>query len=73
MRLPRPLGRIVIVSYDPAAGRAGISLFGYRDLAAVMAALSPAAIAVVPSRWQEPVGLAARRRLDQLRTELLIP
>jgi UDP-glucose:(glucosyl)LPS alpha-1,2-glucosyltransferase len=42
-----------------AAEAAGISLFGYRDHAAVMAALSRAAIAVVPSRWQEPFGLAA--------------
>jgi glycosyltransferase involved in cell wall biosynthesis len=41
------------------AEAAGISLFGYRDHAAVMAALSRAAIAVVPSRWQEPFGLAA--------------
>jgi glycosyltransferase involved in cell wall biosynthesis len=108
----------------PAAASAGISLIGYQDHAAVMAALSRAAIAVVPSRWQEPFGLAAleamasgaalvttrrgglagaiialandpaaraylgqagrdraraydlpeaRRRLDQLRTELLTP
>jgi glycosyltransferase involved in cell wall biosynthesis len=41
------------------AAAAGVSLFGYRDHAAVMAALSRAAIAVVPSRWQEPFGLAA--------------
>jgi UDP-glucose:(glucosyl)LPS alpha-1,2-glucosyltransferase len=37
----------------------GVSLLGYRNHAAVMAALSRAAIAVVPSRWQEPFGLAA--------------
>lgn len=41
------------------AEAAGVRLFGYRDHAAVMAALSRAAIAVVPSRWQEPFGLAA--------------
>ena len=37
----------------------GISLPGYRDHAAVMAALGQAGIAVVPSRWQEPFGLTA--------------
>jgi glycosyltransferase involved in cell wall biosynthesis len=42
-----------------AAAAAGVGLLGYRDHAAVMAALSRAAIAVVPSRWQEPFGLAA--------------
>lgn len=41
------------------AESAGIERLGYRDHAAVMAALSRAAIAVVPSRWQEPFGLAA--------------
>ncbi|MBW4021645.1 MAG: glycosyltransferase family 4 protein [Proteobacteria bacterium] len=41
------------------AEAAGISLFGYRDHAGVLAALSAAAIAVVPSRWQEPFGLTA--------------
>ncbi len=41
------------------AESAGISLFGYRDHAGVMAVLSRAAIAVVPSRWQEPFGLTA--------------
>ena len=38
---------------------AGIGLLGYRDHAGVMAALGEAAIAVVPSRWQEPFGLTA--------------
>lgn len=42
-----------------AAEDAGINLFGYRDHDAVMDALSRAAIAVVPSRWQEPFGLTA--------------
>jgi UDP-glucose:(glucosyl)LPS alpha-1,2-glucosyltransferase len=37
----------------------GIDLSGYRDHAGVMAALARAAIAVVPSRWQEPFGLTA--------------
>jgi UDP-glucose:(glucosyl)LPS alpha-1,2-glucosyltransferase len=37
----------------------GVRLSGYRDHAGVMAALAHAAIAVVPSRWQEPFGLAA--------------
>jgi len=41
------------------AEAAGISLLGYQDHEAVMAALSRAAIAVLPSRWQEPFGLAA--------------
>jgi UDP-glucose:(glucosyl)LPS alpha-1,2-glucosyltransferase len=41
------------------AEAAGIGLLGYRDHAAVMAALGRAAIAVVPSRWQEPFGLTA--------------
>jgi glycosyltransferase involved in cell wall biosynthesis len=43
----------------PEADRAGIERRGYQDHVAVMAALSRAAIAVVPSRWQEPFGLAA--------------
>ncbi len=41
------------------ASAAGIGLSGYRDHAGVMAALGRAAIAVVPSRWQEPFGLTA--------------
>lgn len=41
------------------AAAAGIALLGYRDHPAVMMHLSRAAIAVVPSRWQEPFGLAA--------------
>lgn len=40
------------------AEHAGIARLGYRDHAAVMTALSKAAIAMVPSRWQEPFGLA---------------
>jgi UDP-glucose:(glucosyl)LPS alpha-1,2-glucosyltransferase len=41
------------------AEAAGVILCGYRDHAGVMAALGQAAIAVVPSRWQEPFGLTA--------------
>jgi UDP-glucose:(glucosyl)LPS alpha-1,2-glucosyltransferase len=41
------------------AEAAGIVLAGYRDHAGVMAALGRTAIAVVPSRWQEPFGLTA--------------
>lgn len=43
----------------PRAQAAGVTLLGYRDHESVMAELSRAAIAVVPSRWQEPFGLAA--------------
>ncbi len=42
-----------------AAGAAGVELLGYRDHPDVLAALARASIAVVPSRWQEPFGLAA--------------
>ena len=41
------------------AAVAGVRLLGYRPHAAVLSALSEAAIAVVPSRWEEPFGLAA--------------
>ncbi|MCB8880924.1 glycosyltransferase family 4 protein [Acidisoma cellulosilytica] len=47
----------------PEAEAAGIALLGYRDHATVMAALSRAAIAVLPSRWPEPFGLAALEAL----------
>lgn len=43
----------------PLAEAAGISWAGYKDHAFVTSALATAAIAVVPSRWQEPFGLAA--------------
>ena len=43
----------------PAAAAAGVSMLGYREHADVLRALSQAAIAVVPSRWPEPFGLAA--------------
>lgn len=48
-----------IAALRPRAEAAGISLLGYRDHATVMTELSGSAIAVVPSRWQEPFGLAA--------------
>lgn len=42
-----------------AALAAGVRMLGYRDHPEVLAALSRASIAVVPSRWEEPFGLAA--------------
>ncbi len=42
-----------------AAGAAGVRMTGYRDHASVLDAMGRAAIMVVPSRWQEPFGLAA--------------
>ncbi|MEO8713395.1 MAG: glycosyltransferase family 4 protein, partial [Acetobacteraceae bacterium] len=42
-----------------AAAAACVRMAGYRDHAGVLAAMSRAAIVVVPSRWQEPFGLTA--------------
>lgn len=42
-----------------AALATGVRMLGYRDHPDVLAALTRAAIAVVPSRWEEPFGLAA--------------
>ena len=42
-----------------SAQRAGVRMLGYRDHPDVLAALSSASIAVVPSRWAEPFGLSA--------------
>jgi UDP-glucose:(glucosyl)LPS alpha-1,2-glucosyltransferase len=42
-----------------AAEAAEVRMAGYRDHPAVLRAMSRAAIAVVPSRWEEPFGLAA--------------
>ena len=42
-----------------AAGRAGVALSGYRPHGEVLESMARAAIVVVPSRWQEPFGLAA--------------
>lgn len=50
-------------SQIPRAEAAGIHLAGYLPHAAVMAAMSRAAIVVVPSRWQEPFGLTALEAL----------
>jgi UDP-glucose:(glucosyl)LPS alpha-1,2-glucosyltransferase len=41
------------------AAEASVTLLGFQNHGEVMAALSRAAIAVVPSRWQEPFGLTA--------------
>jgi glycosyltransferase involved in cell wall biosynthesis len=43
----------------PRAAVAGVALLGWRPHDQVMAALARAGIAVVPSRWPEPFGLAA--------------
>lgn len=42
-----------------ASARGGVRMLGYRDHPEVLMELSRAAIAVVPSRWAEPFGLAA--------------
>jgi glycosyltransferase involved in cell wall biosynthesis len=42
-----------------AAARAGVVMPGYRDHPEVLLALARSSIAVVPSRWAEPFGLAA--------------
>ena len=47
----------------PEAAAAGITLRGYQPHGEVMAAMNRAAIAVVPSRWEEPFGLAALEAL----------
>jgi len=43
----------------PKARAAGVEMLGYRPHQDVQALLARAAIAVVPSRWDEPFGLAA--------------
>jgi glycosyltransferase involved in cell wall biosynthesis len=43
----------------PKADKAGVAMLGYRPHADVLAAMSRAAIVVVPSRWAEPFGLTA--------------
>ena len=43
----------------PKAKEAGVAMHGYRPHAEVLAAMSRAAIVVVPSRWAEPFGLTA--------------
>jgi glycosyltransferase involved in cell wall biosynthesis len=43
----------------PLAAAAGIEMRGYQPHAAVLQAMTRAAIVVVPSRWQEPFGMTA--------------
>ncbi len=43
----------------PRAGAAGVRLLGHRPHREVLQAMARAAIVVVPSRWEEPFGLAA--------------
>jgi len=43
----------------PQAEAAGVAMLGYKDNADVLAALSRAAIVVMPSRWNEPFGMTA--------------
>ncbi len=50
-------------SIRTTANAAGVEMLGYRDHPEVLSALSRAAIAVVPSRWDEPFGLAALEAL----------
>jgi UDP-glucose:(glucosyl)LPS alpha-1,2-glucosyltransferase len=47
----------------PKAQEAGVVMAGYRPHAEVLAAMSRAAIVVVPSRWAEPFGLTALEAL----------
>jgi UDP-glucose:(glucosyl)LPS alpha-1,2-glucosyltransferase len=47
----------------PRAAAAGISMSGYRPHDQVLAAMTRAAIVVVPSRWPEPFGLTALEAL----------
>lgn len=47
----------------PEAAAAGVVLRGYQPHGEVMAAMNRAAIVVVPSRWEEPFGLAALEAL----------
>jgi len=46
-------------SVRTAAEAAGVAMLGYRDHPEVLASLARSAIAAVPSRWDEPFGLAA--------------
>ena len=52
-----------IASLRPAAAAAAIPLLGYQPLPDTLAAMSRAAIVVVPSRWPEPFGLTALEAL----------
>ena len=57
------MGTPFIASLRPAAAAAGIPLLGYQPLPDTLAAMSRAAIVVVPSRWPEPFGLTALEAL----------
>ena len=48
-----------IRSLRPKAQAANVAMLGHRPRADVLAAMSRAAIVVIPSRWQEPFGLTA--------------
>jgi glycosyltransferase involved in cell wall biosynthesis len=41
------------------ASNAGVAMLGYRDHPLVLEAMTKAAIVIVPSRWNEPFGIAA--------------
>jgi glycosyltransferase involved in cell wall biosynthesis len=43
----------------PAAAAAGVAMRGYQPYPAVLDAMGRAAVVAVPSRWEEPFGLAA--------------
>ncbi len=47
----------------PRAAAAGVAMLGYRPHDQVLAAMSRAAVVVVPSRWPEPFGLTALEAL----------
>ena len=48
-----------LAALRPRSAAAGVTMRGYQPHTEVMAALARASIAVVPSRWQEPFGMAA--------------
>ena len=48
-----------LAALRPRAAAAGVRLLGHQPHPAVLAAMARAAIVVVPSRWEEPFGLAA--------------
>ncbi len=48
-----------LAALRPRAAAAGVHLLGHRPHPDVLAAMACAAIVVVPSRWEEPFGLAA--------------
>ena len=48
-----------LAALRPRAAAAGVTMRGYQPHTEVMAALARASVAVVPSRWQEPFGMAA--------------